>query len=153
MVKRNLHHHFPHDAESRQWAQRIEVEMKTNQKVQLTTKRRDDIENDEYSQILARSYMIRCFEPQPTRSLREVIMDNEINRLWNSLIKQCRSTNTHTLWDVYQPRITVKMNTTESYISYLGRIQEFILRLKVTDYDISEAHKWEMIGSGLLGKQ
>lgn len=75
---------------------------------------------------------------------------NDVGGLWNALLKQCRSRNVHTLWEIYQKNINVKMNTTDILILYQGSIKEYIIRIDGTDFDVLEAHKWGILNMGLL---
>lgn len=150
MVEKTLHQHFTYDDESQNLVTRVKArnnapaEKKTVKEKELA----EDIECD--GLILARSYLIMFLVPHTARSLSAFKENSYVGILWEALLAQCRSKNTHTIREVYQQIINIKMSTTEILISYQGRIQELILRLDGTDYKVSETHKWGILTRELL---
>ena len=127
MVEKDLHQYFPYDDETTKLAKPIKDRIKASEtKVgkTLTDNEKLIIKEKEHDRaILARSYLVRCLTPQTSRSLNAVKLDGHVGSLWQALISQCRSKNAHSLREIYHQIINIKMKTTESLISYQGRIQ------------------------------
>lgn len=149
-VEKKAHQYFLYDTESQSLATRI-IDINTSKldtvtKIESITATYDGEDNN----FLTRSYILRYQTPQTTRSLSSITSNVNVVSLWDVLLNQCRSKNTHTFREVYQQLINTKMDTSDSLISYPSRIQELVFRMIETEYKVSETHKWCILTRGLL---
>lgn len=100
--------------------------------------------------MLARSYLIRCLAPSTAQTLRATAKEGDKGNLWTALIDQCQSNHKHTLRDIHKQLTNIKMKSTESLVSYIGRAHQLTERLFNTNYAVPDFHQWGNLTSGLL---
>lgn len=101
------------------------------------------------NQLLAHSYLVRCLSSEIVRAFGAIDDDDEVGSHWKDLLNQCLSKNKHTLREVHHQINNMKMTTTESLVSYFGRLQGQIQKLENTTYAIPDQHLWGIMTMGL----
>ena len=150
MVAIKLHRYFPYDSDSKSLTAIAEKKLAKIKMDGTSAEKERVIDKDLEDRMLAKSYLVRCLTPETVQSLEATEKAGESGSLWLALMNQCQSQHKHTLRDVHQQLINIKMSTTESLVAYQGRAQQLTKRLANTSYSVPDAHKWGIFTNGLL---